>query len=192
MSGALLEALRAAVGAAQVLTEGDLSAYELDWRRRWRGRALAVVRPASTDEVALVVRACAAHGASVVPQGGNTGLVGGGVTDASGTQVLLSTARMCRVRGIDAANSTITVDAGCVLQAVQRSAEAAGFLFPLPEGATLFPPNDPVIKHLLQAQAFSASSPARRSGSTNGRRPSSSRSARRPSPSTPRSPRRFS
>jgi len=131
MSGALLEALRAAVGAAQVLTEGDLSAYELDWRRRWRGRALAVVRPASTDEVALVVRACAAHGASVVPQGGNTGLVGGGVTDASGTQVLLSTARMCRVRGIDAANSTITVDAGCVLQAVQRSAEAAGFLFPL-------------------------------------------------------------
>ena len=78
---ALLTALRAAVGAAQVLTEGDLSAYELDWRKRWRGKALAVVRPGSTAEVAAVVRACAAHGASIVPQGGNTGLVGGGVPD---------------------------------------------------------------------------------------------------------------
>ena len=85
MSQALLQALRAAIGADHVLTEGDLSAWELDWRKRYRGRALAVLRPADTAQVAAVLRACAAHGASVVPQGGNTGLVGGGVPDASGT-----------------------------------------------------------------------------------------------------------
>jgi FAD/FMN-containing dehydrogenase len=129
--GALLDELRAAVGAAHVLTEGDLSAYEVDWRRRWRGRALAVVRPGATSEVAAVVRACAAHGASIVPQGGNTGLVGGGVPDASGTQVLLSLQRMNRIRAIDAANLTLTAEAGCVLQAVQDAAAALGLLFPL-------------------------------------------------------------
>ncbi len=131
MSAALLQALRAAIGPAQVLTEGDLSAYEQDWRRRWRGRALAVVRPGSTADVAAVVRACAAHGASLVPQGGNTGLVGGGVTDDSGTQVLLSLKRLDRVRAIDAANLTLTAEAGCVLQAVQEAAAAQGLLFPL-------------------------------------------------------------
>ena len=131
MSTALLEALRGAVGDTQVLCDGDLSRYELDWRRRWRGRALAVVRPASAGEVAAVVRACAAHGASIVPQGGNTGLVGGGVPDDSGKQVLLSLQRLNRVRAIDAANATLTADAGCVLQAVQQAAADAGFLFPL-------------------------------------------------------------
>src|SRR5690606_27494937 len=85
---ALVSALSDAVGAAHVLTEGDLTAYEQDWRRRYRGKALAVVRPGSTSEVAAVVRACATHGASIVPQGGNTGLVGSSVPDASGTQVL--------------------------------------------------------------------------------------------------------
>ncbi len=128
---ALLGALREAVGAAQVLTEGDLSAWELDWRRRWRGKALAVVRPASTAEVAAVVRACGAHGAPIVAQGGNTGLVGGGVPDTSGTQVLLSLQRMNRIRAIDAANLTLTAEAGCVLQAVQEAAHGQGLLFPL-------------------------------------------------------------
>ncbi len=127
----LVEQLRAALGAAHVLSEGDLSAWELDWRRRWRGKALAVVRPGSTAEVAAVVRACAAQGVAIVPQGGNTGLVGGGVPDASGTQVLLSLQRMNRVRAIDEANLTITVEAGCVLQAVQEAAAARGLLFPL-------------------------------------------------------------
>ncbi|MFO1273862.1 MAG: FAD-binding oxidoreductase [Rubrivivax sp.] len=131
MSAPLLQALREAVGPAQVLSEGDLSAYELDWRRRWRGRALAVVRPAGTAEVAAVVRACATFGASLVPQGGNTGLVGGGVPDESGTQVLLSLKRMDRVRAIDTANLTITAEAGCVLQAVQEAAAAQDLLFPL-------------------------------------------------------------
>ncbi|NRF70513.1 FAD-binding oxidoreductase [Aquincola sp. S2] len=128
---ALLDALRAAVGSSQVLAGGDLSAWELDWRKRWRGKALAVVRPGSTAEVAAVVQACAAHGASLVPQGGNTGLVGGGVPDDSGTQVLLSLTRMNRVRALDAANLTLTVDAGCVLQTLQQTAADAGLLLPL-------------------------------------------------------------
>ncbi len=128
---AALAALCAAVGPDQVLTEGDLSAWEQDWRRRWRGRALAVVRPGSTAEVVAVVRACAAQGLSLVPQGGNTGLVGGGVPDASGTQVLLSLQRLNRVRSIDSANLAITAEAGCVLQAVQDAATARGLMFPL-------------------------------------------------------------
>ena len=127
----LLQALRAAIGETQVLSEGDLSAWELDWRKRYRGRALAVVRPGSTAEVAAVLRACAVHGAGVVPQGGNTGLVGASVPDASGTQVLLSLARLNRIREIDGANLTLTAEAGCVLQTVQEAAAAQGLLFPL-------------------------------------------------------------
>ena len=128
---ALLDALRHAVGAAQVLADGDLSAYELDWRKRYRGRALAVVRPASTAQVAAVVRTCVEHRAGLVAQGGNTGLVGGSVPDASGTQVLISLTRMNRIRAIAAANLTLTAEAGCVLQAVQEAAATQGLLFPL-------------------------------------------------------------
>ncbi|HZY20543.1 MAG TPA: FAD-binding oxidoreductase [Ramlibacter sp.] len=128
---ALIDTLRACVGAPNVLTEGDLGAWEQDWRKRVRGKALAVVRPASTAEVAAVVRACAAAGTSIVPQGGNTGLVVGGVPDASGTQVVLSLQRMHAVREVDRENLTMTVEAGCVLQAVQQAADDAGLLFPL-------------------------------------------------------------
>jgi FAD/FMN-containing dehydrogenase len=131
MSASLIDKLRAIVGAAHVLTEGDLSAYEQDWRKRSRGKALAVVRPASTQQVAEVVKACAAAGTAIVPQGGNTGLAVGSIPDESGTQVLLNLQRMNAIRGIDAANLTMTVDAGCVLQTLQETAEKAGFLFPL-------------------------------------------------------------
>ena len=131
MTDGMLQALNHAVGADLVLCEGDLSAWELDWRRRWRGRAMAVVRPGSTAEVAAVVRACAARGTAIVPQGGNTGLVGGGVPDASGTQVLLSLQRMQRVRALDEANLTLTAEAGCVLQVLQQAAAERGLLFPL-------------------------------------------------------------
>jgi len=127
----LLEQLRTAVGAANVLTEGNLSAYEQDWRRREHGKSLAVVRPASTPEVAAVVKACAATGVSIVPQGGNTGMVVGSTPDDSGTQVILSLQRMNQVRTLDGANLTVTVDAGCVLQSIQETCEKAGFLFPL-------------------------------------------------------------
>jgi len=127
----LIEQLRQAVGAAHVLTEGDLTAYEQDWRKRERGKSLAVVRPANTTEVAAVVKACAAAGVSIVPQGGNTGMVVGSTPDASGQQVVLSLQRMNQVRAIDGANLTVTVDAGCVLQALQDACEKAGYLFPL-------------------------------------------------------------
>ena len=130
-TAALLQRLRRELGATQVLTEGDLEAWELDWRRRWRGRALAVVRPGSTAEVAAVVRAAAEAGVAIVPQGGNTGLVGGGVPDDSGTQLLLSLARLNRVRAIDDANLTLTAEAGCVLQAAQQAAAERGLLLPL-------------------------------------------------------------
>ena len=127
----LIETLRAAVGAPNVLTDGDLSAWEQDWRKRVRGKALAVVRPASTAEVAAVVRACADAGVSIVPQGGNTGLVVGGVPDESGRQVVLSLQRMTAVRSLDRENLTMMVEAGAILQSVQEAAEAAGLLFPL-------------------------------------------------------------
>ncbi|MDR6859079.1 FAD-binding oxidoreductase [Variovorax guangxiensis] len=131
MSAVLIDKLRALVGAANVLTEGDLGAWEQDWRKRSRGKALAVVRPGSTQQVAEVVKACAAAGRSIVPQGGNTGLAVGSIPDESGTQVVLSLQRMNAIRGIDAANLTMTVEAGCVLQTLQETAEKAGFLFPL-------------------------------------------------------------
>ena len=131
----LIAQLRGICGAANVLTHDDpstdLSAWEQDWRKRSTGRALAVVRPASTAEVAAVVKACAAAGASIVPQGGNTGLVVGSVPDGSGTQVVLSLTRMNAVRALDRDNLTMTVEAGCVLQNLQDEAEKAGFLFPL-------------------------------------------------------------
>jgi FAD/FMN-containing dehydrogenase len=123
--------LRDITGAAHVLVADDLSAWEVDWRKRYHGRARLVVRPGSTAEVAAVVKACAVAGVAIVPQGGNTGLVGGGVPDASGTQVLLSLGRLNRVREIDVANLTMTVEAGCILQAVQEAAAARDLLFPL-------------------------------------------------------------
>ena len=131
----LLNTLRALLGEAHVLTEGDLSAYEQDWRKRRRGKALAVVRPGSAQQVADIVKACAKAGVSIVPQGGNTGLVVGGIPDDTGTQVLLSLQRMNAIRTVDADNLTITVEAGCVLQNLQQAAEQAGFLFPLSLGA---------------------------------------------------------
>ncbi|HXD39875.1 MAG TPA: FAD-binding oxidoreductase [Ramlibacter sp.] len=127
----LIGQLRRIVGGSNVLCDGDLSAWEQDWRKRSRGKALAVVRPGSTGEVALIVQACAAAATSIVAQGGNTGMVVGSVPDASGTQVVLSLQRLNAVRELDAANLTVTAEAGCVLQSLQQAAEAAGFLFPL-------------------------------------------------------------
>lgn len=127
----LLPALRALLGEAGLLVGGDLSAYERDWRRRYPGRALAVARPASTDEVAAVMRLCHAHRVPVVPQGGNTGLVGASTPDESGRQLVLSLGRMRRVRAVNPANASLTAEAGCVLAEVQQAAAAAGLLYPL-------------------------------------------------------------
>ena len=135
----LLAQLRQICGDAHVLTHEtpgvDLATWEQDWRKRVQGRALAVVRPADTAQVAAVVKACAAAQTSIVPQGGNTGLVVGSVPDASGTQIVLSMTRMNAVRAIDKDNLTITVEAGCVLQNLQAAADSAGLLFPLSLGA---------------------------------------------------------
>ncbi len=128
---ALIDTLRSLIGATHVITEGDMTAWEQDWRRRVRGKALAVVRPANTQEVAAVVKACAAAGTSIVPQGGNTGLAVGSTPDGSGTQIVLSLSRMNTVRSIDTDNLTMTVDAGCILQNLQEVAHNAGVLFPL-------------------------------------------------------------
>jgi FAD/FMN-containing dehydrogenase len=126
-----LDQLRAIVGDAHVLWDGDLTQWEQDWRRRVRGKALAVVRPANVEEVAATVRCCLAAGHSIVPQGGNTGLAEGSTPDASGSQVVLSLTRLNAVRNIDTANLTMTVEAGCVLQTVQEAAASSGLLFPL-------------------------------------------------------------
>ncbi|HEX6705304.1 MAG TPA: FAD-binding oxidoreductase [Albitalea sp.] len=134
MSAALLDELRAAVGSSQVLTEG-VEAYAVDWRGKFRGMPLAVVRPASTAEVAQVVRLCAAHRAAIVPQGGNTSMCGGPIPDTSGTQVVLSLARLNRIRAVDPIDNTMTVEAGCVLQQLQEAAAAMQRLFPLSLGA---------------------------------------------------------
>ncbi|UXC19856.1 MULTISPECIES: FAD-binding oxidoreductase [Comamonas] len=127
----LIASLRQIVGDAHVLTEGDLTAYEQDWRRRVHGKALAVVRPATTEQVAAVVKACAANGTSIVPQGGNTGLVVGSTPDTSGQQVVLNLGRMQAIRAIDKDNLTVTVEAGCILQTLQERCESQGYLFPL-------------------------------------------------------------
>lgn len=127
-----LAALRAIVGPAHVLVDADAQApFVVDWRKRYVGRALAVVRPASVDEVARVVRLCADDRIPVVPQGGNTGLVGGATPDDRGIAVVVSTTRLNAVRLVDAVNDTITVEAGCTLAAVQAAADSADRLFPL-------------------------------------------------------------
>jgi len=129
---ALLQRIRGIVGSAGVITAaGDLASYATDWRKRYIGLPLAVVRPASTDEVAQVVRACADSRTAIVPQGGNTGLCGAATPDASGTQIVLNLSRMNRIREVDARNNTMTAEAGCVLASLQEAAEEAGRLFPL-------------------------------------------------------------
>jgi FAD/FMN-containing dehydrogenase len=126
----LVPALAAATGAEHVLTDpGLVAGHEVDWTGRWRGRAAAVVRPGGVDEVAAVLRACAAAGAAVVPQGGNTGLVGGGVPrpGAHRPQVVLSTARLDAVGDVDTDARQLLVGAGVTLEAAQAAALAAGF-----------------------------------------------------------------
>ncbi len=129
----LLTTLAHIVGPAHVLeaSKQDLTLWEQDWRKRKPGKALAVVRPNATKEVAAIVKACAAAGVSIVPQGGNTGLVDGSTPDNSGTQIVLSLQRMNQVRAIDAANLTMTAEAGCILQTLQETARNQDFLFPL-------------------------------------------------------------
>jgi FAD/FMN-containing dehydrogenase len=117
--------LRAAVGDAHVLIDDDVRApFEIDWTRRFRGRAAAVVRPADAQEVAALLRLCAEHEAAVVPQGGNTGLVGGGVPRDG--EVVLSLSRLTALGDVDRATLQVEIGAGVTLAGLQDHARAAG------------------------------------------------------------------
>ena len=127
-----LEQCRNAIGAQYVVVEStDMAGYLTDWRRRYTGKALAILKPGNTEEVAALVRLCNAHRVPLVPQGGNTGLVLGSVPDQSGKAVVLSLTRLNAIRATDLINNTMTVEAGCILQHVQEAASAADRLFPL-------------------------------------------------------------
>ncbi|WAC27214.1 FAD-binding oxidoreductase [Ancylobacter sp. SL191] len=126
---ALLAALAQRIGAAHVLTDpSDMASYLREERGLYHGQAPAVLRPGSTEEVAFVVEACAQAGVPIVPQGGNTGLVGGQMPFG---EVLVSLARLDRVRAVDPVDMTMTVEAGCILDTVHKAAEEVGCLFPL-------------------------------------------------------------
>jgi FAD/FMN-containing dehydrogenase len=128
----LVGQLRKALGAGQVVTAAhDMAPFLTDWRHRYTGTAEAVVFPATAQQASLAIRACAQHGAAVVPQGGNTGLSGGATPEAGRRSIVVSTRRLCAIRALDLANDTVTVEAGCTLQALRDAAQSAGRLFPL-------------------------------------------------------------
>jgi D-lactate dehydrogenase (cytochrome) len=127
-----IEALRAIVGPTHVLTgQGEVAPYATDWRKRYSGAPLAVAKPGSVGEVVALVKLCAATKTAIVPQGGNTSLCGASVPDSSGEQLVINLSRLNRIRHLDPLNNTMTVEAGCVLAAIQEAALAAERLFPL-------------------------------------------------------------
>jgi FAD/FMN-containing dehydrogenase len=132
MDRSLQSAFAAIVGDAHVLTApADTAPYTRDWRKQYGAQAEAVLRPASTSQVAALVALCARERVAIVPQGGNTGLVGGSVPTGAGREAVLSLSRLNRIREIDALNDTLTAEAGCVLAEVQAAAEGADRLFAL-------------------------------------------------------------
>ncbi|MGO4738211.1 FAD-binding oxidoreductase [Bosea sp. 2KB_26] len=132
MSAQVLDRMAGIVGARNIIADPDaMLPYLKEWRDLFRGQATAVVRPGSTEEVAAIVRLAAETGTTLVPQGGNTGLVGGQIPVADGREIILSLQRLDKVRAVDAEGDTMIVEAGVTLQRAQEAAEAAGRLFPL-------------------------------------------------------------
>jgi FAD/FMN-containing dehydrogenase len=128
----LVDRLRQRLGPSGVLTDPiDTDPYCEDWRRLYHGRTPAVLRPATTAEVADAVRLCAEYGVPLVPQGGNTSMVGGAAVSEDGSQIVLSLSRMNRVREIDPVDMTMAIEAGVTLKAAQLAAEEADCLLPL-------------------------------------------------------------
>lgn len=127
----LLDDLRSAYTGRLLADADDMAPFLTDWRNKWTGSALAVVQPDSAEQVAAVVRWCLVHSVAVVPQGGNTGLAGGATPAKSGLSVVISLARLKRIRHIDTVNNTIEVEAGVTLLSVQEAAAQHGRLFPL-------------------------------------------------------------
>jgi FAD/FMN-containing dehydrogenase len=135
-AGAVLEALRRACGAAPLLTgSSEVAPYLSDHRQLYRGRALGVALPDSVAQLSGILACCNTLGIGVVPQGGNTSYCGGATPDDSGRQLLIGLARMNRIRAIDAANFSMTVEAGCLLANVQQAAAGVGCYFPLELGS---------------------------------------------------------
>ena len=123
LSPEFVEALRLVVGGNNVLAEG-LASYGTDWTGRFIGSPSLVVRPGSTSEVSQVLHLCSQHNVAVVPQGGNTGLVGGTLADDG--QIILSTSRINWIGSIDAVSQQISVGAGATVEQVQESAKQFG------------------------------------------------------------------
>ena len=132
MSAEIIAALHAIVGDAGLKTgDTDTESFLTDWHGQYRGRSLAVVMPETTEQVSQVMALADAHDIVVVPQGGNTGFMGGATPDDGGNSILLSLRRMNRIREIDATNMSMTVEAGCVLQTLHDTTEKQGLYFPL-------------------------------------------------------------
>jgi FAD/FMN-containing dehydrogenase len=132
----LIADLRDIVGKeGLILDERQAEPYLTSWRDNWRGRCAAIVRPRSTEEVAKVVRLCAALGVGIVPQGGRTGVTGASQPHEDGSEIVLSLERMNRIRAVDAKNDAMTVEAGCVLENVRAAAAKIDRVFPLLFGA---------------------------------------------------------
>jgi FAD/FMN-containing dehydrogenase len=128
----LIDRLRARLGERGVLTDpADTAPYCEDWRRLYRGRTPAVLRPTTVEEVADAVRLCAERGVAIVPQGGNTSMVGGAAVSEDGSEIVLSLSRMNRVRAIDSLDMTMEIEAGVTLKTAQEAAAEADCLLPL-------------------------------------------------------------
>src|SRR5881275_1122024 len=128
----LIKALRARLGPHGVLTDpADTAPYCEDWRRLYHGRTPAVLRPATVEEAADAVRLCAERGVAIVPQGGNTSMVGGAAVSEDGSEIVLSLSRMSKVRAIDPVDMTMEIEAGVTLKAAQEAAAEVGCLLPL-------------------------------------------------------------
>lgn len=128
----LVTAFQELLGASHVLTsESDKAPYLIEWRDKFPGATRMVLRPGSTEEVAACVKLAKARGVKLIPQGGNTGLVGGQIPRPDHDEIVLSLSRLNRIRNVDAHGYTMTVDAGVTLQAVHDAAEKVGCLFPL-------------------------------------------------------------
>ena len=127
-----IDALAHIVGESHALRdEADMARYLTEWRDRYRGKAALVLKPGSTDEVSRILKCANETRTAIVPQGGNTGLVGAQIPDESGNEVIVSLERLTHVRDIDLASNTMTVEAGLTLAVAQQVAESAGRLFPL-------------------------------------------------------------
>ncbi len=132
MTPELLNQFAAIVGEKNALRDAvDMAGYMKEWRDIWVGKSPLVLRPGSTEEVSRILKLATESGTAIVPQSGNTGLVGGQIPFENGEELLLSLDRMTKILNVDAADNTMTVQAGATLKSVQEAADNAGRLFPL-------------------------------------------------------------